>query len=153
VAWSWRSTLTGRRQRRCEWCLRAASLLPMLAVPDPCRRTRKGLPPPAARRCAVARIPLGTERQQQCFFLPYYTSLLSLTAPGRPSSSRPSCSPACGGPYTIIYFGIFKECSRLRPSSMTPPELFFLSCMTARLHACMLAGEKTFQQGGSSNSV
>jgi hypothetical protein len=36
---------------------------------------------------------------------------------------------------------------RLRPSWMTPLENFFLSCMTARPQACLLAGEKCFQQG------
>eukprot|EP01049_Picozoa_sp_SAG25_P000582 SAG25_NODE_21_length_22373_cov_13.904373_6_plen_124_part_00 len=31
---------------------------------------------------------------------------------------------------------------------MTPPEKLFLCCKTARLHACLLAGENIFQQGG-----
>jgi hypothetical protein len=36
---------------------------------------------------------------------------------------------------------------------MTTPEIFFLCCMTARLHACLLAGEKNFQQWWSSKPV
>eukprot|EP01047_Picozoa_sp_COSAG01_P107712 COSAG01_NODE_36698_length_513_cov_5.589372_1_plen_143_part_00 len=43
--------------------------------------------------------------------------------------------------------------ARLRPSWMTTPEKFFLCCMTARLHAKMLTGEKNFQQGWSSGML
>ena len=37
---------------------------------------------------------------------------------------------------------------RLRPSSMTPPEKFFLCCMTARLHALSAGGREKFSAGG-----